>query len=547
MKLKFLFSFLIAGTAVASAQGFTDGVHYYRADQLEDAEFILNRTLSDPTTDISTAKYYLGQIAVQLDKFDKAQTLFEEGIAANPENGFNYVGLGEIALNKGDKDAADDYFDQARKLDKKNAVLITDIARAYYNTDPVLYAKDIEKTLKAAKKADKECPAIYILEADMLAKENVGNAAGYYEMAQNYDKNVEHPEAYVKYSRAYFPVSRQFAINGIKRLLELRPESALAQRELAEYYYENEQFGLAADQYGKYIQNPNHFKKDETRYALLLFFSKKYDESLALTRKLLAEDPDNFYMKRLEFINLDAMENFEEAVEKGAKFTVMTGEFTPNDFTTYGDALLEVGQDSLAMVQFEKAISIAPDRADLIQTLSEAYTAAKMYDKAVEAQERYIAANPEHSTNDLMVLARRYQNLAATTPAEDPNKAEYVKKGTEVLNIVNERVPGNYQVLITKARLQLIGNNNEINEESLPTFLEVLSKLDEDPENINKRKNDYSFVLNMLGKYYLTQKDIANTRLYFGRMLEIFPDNADLRTFVESLAPAEEEPAIETN
>lgn len=537
MKLKFLFSFLIAGAAVASAQGFKDGVQYYRADQPEEAEIILTRTLSEPSTDISTAKYYLGQIAVQGKKFDLAKKLFEEGIAANPENGFNYVGLGELALSQGNASAAADFFKQARQYGKKDAVMITDIARAYYNADPEKYAKDIEKTLKDAKKANKNCPAIYILEADMLAPKSAGDAAGYYEMAMSLDPEVEHPEAYVKYARTYFPVSSKFAIEGIKRLVELRPQSALAQRELAEKYYDNEQFGLAAEQYGKYIQNPNHFKRDETRYALLLFFSKKYDESLALTRKLLAEDPNNFYMKRLEFIDLAAMEKNEEAAEKGAKFIASKGEFTPNDLTTYGDVLLRLGQDSLAMVQYESAVKLAPDRPDLLETLSEAYTSAKMYDKAVDAQLRYIEANPEHSTNDLMVLARRYQNAAATTDMEDPRRAEYVKKGTEVLNIVNERVPGNYQVLITKARMQLIGNNNEINEESLPTFLEVLAALDADPDNATKRKNDYSFILNSLGKYYLSQKDIDNTRLYFGRMLEINPDNADLRTFVESLTP----------
>lgn len=537
MKLKFLFSFLIAGAAVASAQGFKDGVQYYRADQPEEAEIILTRTLSDPATDISTAKYYLGQIAVQGKKFDAAKKFFEEGIAANPENGFNYVGLGELALNQGNPSAAADFFKQARQYGKKDAVMITDIARAYYNADPEKYAKEITKTLNDAKKADKNCPAIYILEADMLAPTSVGDAAGYYEMAMSLDPEVDYPEAYVKYARTYFPVSRKFAIDGIKRLVELRPQSALAQRELAEKYYENEQFGAAAEQYGKYIQNPNHFKRDETRYALLLFFSKKYDESLALTRKLLAEDPANFYMKRLEFVDLAAMEKNEEAAEKGAAFIASKGEFTPNDFTTYGDVLLKLGQDSLAMVQYESAVNLAPDRADLLETLSEAYTAAKMYDKAVEAQERYIAANPEHATNDLMVLARRYQNAAATTDMNDPRRAEYVKKGTEVLNVVNERVPGNYQVLITKARMQLIGNNNEINEESLPTFLEVLAALDTDPENATKRKNDYSFILNSLGKYYLAQKDLDNTRLYFGRMLEINPDNADLRTFVESLNP----------
>lgn len=535
MKIKLFFSFLIAGASIASAQGFKDGVEYFRADQPEEAEIILTRTLSDPATDQSTAKYYLGQIALQGKKNDLAKKLFEEGIIANAQNGYNYVGLGALALAQGNDGAANDFFKQARQYGKKDATMLADIARAYYNTDPTKYAKEIQKTIAEAKKANKNCPAVFILEADMLAPTNVGDAAGYYEMAMNADPNVEHPEAYVKYARTYFPVSRQYAINGIKRLNELQPNSALAQRELAEKYYENDQFTLAAEQYGKYIQNPNHFKRDEQRYVGLLYFGSKYDQSLALARKILSEDPDNFYMKRMEFLNLAALQQNEDAAEKGAAFTALKGEFTPNDFTTYGEVLMALGQDSLAVAQYEAAVNLDPKRASLLSTLSDAYTSAKMYGKAAEAQERYIAANPDYATNDLMVLARRYQNAAATTPVEDPKRAEYVKKGLETLDIVDQRVPGNYQVLVTKARLQLIGDDNNVTDQSLPTFVEVLSVLDADPDNATKRKNDYSFVLNSLGKYYYGKKDIDNARLYFGRMADLFPENTDLRTFVDSL------------
>lgn len=536
MKLKLFFSFLVAGVAVASAQqGFRDGVEYFRADQPEEAEIILSRTLNDPSTDISTAKYYLGEIALQKNDLATAKKFFEEGIMANAQNGFNYVGLGELALKQGNASEASDFFKQARQYGKKDAVMITDIARAYYNADPVKYAKEIAKNIADAKKANKTCPAIYILEADMLAPTNPGEAAGHYEMAMQYDPEVNHPEAYVKYGRTYFRVSPEFAINGIKKLVELQPNSALAQRELAEKYYEADQLTRAAEQYGKYIQNPNHFKRDEQRYVGLLYFGKKYDESLDLARRILAEDPNNFYMKRMELLDLAALKRYEDAAQAGARFMASKGEFVPNDYTTYGEVLLELGQDSLAVAQYEAAVAAAPEKPALLSTLSDAYTSAKMYDKAAEAQERYIAADPDHSTNDLMVLARRYMNAAATTPVEDPARAEYVKKGLAIVDEVDSRVPGNYQVLVTRARLNLIGDNNELTEASVPSFVEVLNILDSDPENVTKRKSDYSMVLNALGKYYLGQKDPDNARLYFGKMSDIFPENADLKAFVDKL------------
>ena len=126
----------------------------------------------------------------------------------------------------------------------------------------------------------------------MIAETSVGDAARMYENAQMYDVEMNYPEAYVKYARVYFGVDPKFSINKLKELLEKQPNSALAQRELAEKYYENNQRTMAADQYGKYIQNPNHFDKDKQRYVGLLYFGQKYQDSYDLDCKHLAPHPE---------------------------------------------------------------------------------------------------------------------------------------------------------------------------------------------------------------------------------------------------------------
>ena len=164
MKFKSLLALMLGAVAVSgSAQGFKDGVEYYRADQPEEAEIIINRTLNDAGTDKSMANFYLGKIAFARENYANAKNFFENGIALNADNGYNYVGLGEIALKEGNKSAAEDFFKQATKLSKKDAVLLSEIARAYYNADPVQYDKDIKKYIADARKADKDCPEIYIL------------------------------------------------------------------------------------------------------------------------------------------------------------------------------------------------------------------------------------------------------------------------------------------------------------------------------------------------------------------------------------------------
>ncbi|MBD5228498.1 MAG: hypothetical protein HDS69_00395 [Bacteroidales bacterium] len=535
MKFKSLLALMLGAVAVSgSAQGFKDGVEYYRADQPEEAEIIINRTLNDAGTDKSMANFYLGKIAFARENYANAKNFFENGIALNADNGYNYVGLGEIALKEGNKSAAEDFFKQATKLSKKDAVLLSEIARAYYNADPVQYDKDIKKYIADARKADKDCPAIYILEADMLAPVNVGDAAGYYEMAMSAADGINYPEAFVKYARTYFPVNPNYAIDGLKKLLELQPNSALAQRELAEKYYDNDQLTMAADQYGKYIQNPNHFKRDEQRYVGLLYFGKKYDESNALAAKILAEDPDNFYMKRMRMLNFAALEQPENAIAEAEKFFSAKGEFVPNDYTTYGDMLIAAGQDSVGVLQYEKAVSLAPEKASLYKDLSQAYTAAKMYGKAAEAQQKYIDLDPEHTTNDLMILARRYQNAAATSEPETPEHENYSKKAVDAIEEVYKRVPDNLQVLTSRSRIYLIANNNKMNDDIEGQLVKIIEILDEDPANVKDRQQDYIFALNLLGQYNLS-KDREKAKEYYNRFLEINPENENLRSFVENL------------
>ncbi|WP_369523926.1 tetratricopeptide repeat protein, partial [Paramuribaculum intestinale] len=295
MKLKLLFAMLLGGALSAAAQGgYQDGVDNYNAGRLDVAKIILENTINDPQTNKSVSYYYLGAIDFQGNDLNAAKANFDKGVAADPANGMNYIGLGEVALKQGQKGAAEDFFKQGMQTDKKNTALMAAVARAYYNVDPVAYDKEINKYLDKALKDSKNTEsAVFMLQGDMKAKDDPGNAASLYELAIEADKNknIVNREAYVKYANTYFRVAPKFAIQKLEELNQLEPNSALAQRELAEKYYDNSQFGSACLQYGKYLENPNHFQKDEQRYAGLLYSAKDYDKSLEVANSVLSKDP----------------------------------------------------------------------------------------------------------------------------------------------------------------------------------------------------------------------------------------------------------------
>ena len=538
MKVKILCSLLLGSALSLSAQqGFKDGVEYYRADQPEEAAIILNNTLNDAGTDQSTAYYYLGQIALQMGDKAKAKADFDKGISLNPANGYNYVGLGALALADGNPSAASGYFKDAKSRAKKNADLLTEIARAYFVADPVKYTSEVDKALADAKKAQKNAPSPFILEGDRLAKTNVGDAAGMYEMAAQFDTKLEHPEAYVKYARTYFPVNPQYAIDKLNELLTAQPNSALSQRELAEKYYEDNQLTRAAQQYEKYIQNPNSFKKDKQRLVGLLFFAKRYPESYAMASELLNEDPTNFYMQRLQFYNKKALDEKEAAKAAAEKlFANPKAEINSQDYIQFGELLQDMGQDTLGVEMYEKAVAVAPDKTSLLKDLSGAYSTAKMYDKAADTMAKYIDGEGENANpNDMLQLARRYQNLAISYMETDTVASNAAaQKALATINKVIERVPDNPLVLNTKSDILRVAALGEVNDAVIEADMATLAILDSDPSNLEKRKSIYRAIYSRLGNYYLTHKDVENAKAYFQKFYEVEPSE-ELRVFIEGL------------
>ena len=544
MRIKLICSLLAAAatlSAVAQSQGYKDGIEFYKAGQYDNAKTILERTINDAKTDKALSYYYLGQVALAKGDKAAAKTNFTNGVSANAECPYNYVGLGAIDLLDGNAKAAEDQFKDAQKLAKKDAEVSVNIARAYYNADPVKYAKEMDKAMAKARKDSKNLePAIYILEGDMLADaKEYGNAAAKYEMAITFDKN--NPEGYVKYANSYFNVNPNFAISKLEEFYKLAPTSALAQRELAEKYYQGNHWNKAADLYGDYIKNPNHFPEDKARYSVLLYWGKKYEDSKRVAQEILAQDPSTFLMQRMMFLNDAALENNEAAAAEAKSFFEKNpnGYFTTNDYTTYADVLSKLGNDSLAAVQYETAVSKDPDNADLISELSSFYTKAKNYPKAADTYALYLSKLEDPSTNDLFGAARRYLNAAATAAPEDSvARHDAAEKGLKYINDAIAGAVPNPVLYQFKARLNIADNNNHPNQEAIDAYNEMIALLDQDPANKDPKNAD--------NKLNLYKEAYQFTYLYNGNVLKDKEKTAEvadklkaINDLINGTAPAE--------
>jgi predicted Zn-dependent protease len=535
MRIKFLFSVLLGASLVASAEGYKDGIEYFKADQFDNAKTILERNLNNAGTDKAVTYYYLGAIALHNNDKATAKANFDKGVQANAECPYNYVGLGNIELTNGNKSAAEANFKTAQNLSKKNAEITVLIARAYYNADPVKYTKEISSYLAKARKDSKnQEPSIYILEGDMdMAEKKVGDAAAKYENAIYYEEG--NSEGYVKYANAYFQVNPDYAVRKLEELLTKQPNSALAQRELAEKYYENNQWLKASDQYGEYIKNPNHFPEDKARYAVLLYYGEKYTQSLQVSEEMLAQDADNFLMNRIKFLNLAALGRNDEAVSAAEVFFTKKGYFTGNDYVTYADVLTKVDRKDDAVAQVEKAVAADPENEALLSKLTEAYTNSNRHAEAAATMDKYISVKENPTATDYSMAAGRYL-IAASSMTDLAERKATANKGVTYIDRALEVAPNNAGLWQRKGQLILVGNNNEMSEESATVMKKVLSILDADASNkdANNPSNQlkiYKSAYTLLGIYYNNNKDKENASLYFGKLLEVDPTNESAKGY----------------
>ena len=544
MKTKFFFAtMLIAGAAlVVNAQGYKDGIDFYKIGKLDDAQELLERNLDKVETNKAEAYYYLGQVALKKGDTGTAKSYYDKGVQANPNFALNYVGQGAVALKNGNAKEAENLFKQAEKLAKKDPKLAIAIANAYYMADANAYAKQIDKQKKNAFKWNANDPDYYIFVGDDLAhKQEWGQAAGQYELA--FQREPANIESRVKFSNVDFFLNENRAVEALEELLDLVPNSALVQRELAEKYYEASSIkgnvAKAVEHYGTYYNNPNHFAKDEIRYAQLLWMSKDFDKAEEVCDGLIANatDPSNkFFGYRLKFYSQCGEQDWEDAAETGAKFFALpANERTPysvTDYSYYATALNRTNRGAEAVATFEKAIQQYPDNADLRSQLANVYNASKDYVKAAEVLQGIVDSG-NYDAADLYRLANAYRKVADNT-TDDAVKQNAISKARSAINGAIEKEPNDLSNLNMLAQVELSAENNEYTGGALNAYKNLIDAVNKNPGDENANYY-YMMGYRYLATYYSKQGQMPVAKDYYIKWLQYDPENENLRKFVEQL------------
>lgn len=546
MKLKFLALMLVAAfsSVAIQAQGYLDGIEYYRAGRPQNAKVLLERNLDKPGTDKAASYYYLGMIAVGEGNTAAAADLFAKGVAANPKYPYNYVGQGLLQLKNGQSKAAENLFKLAEKnapKDEKVSVNVL-IARAYYSVNPNIYAKEITKRIEKAEKKDTENPDLLIFLAEQAYdKGEYGNANGYFERA--YGAAPERSEAYVRYYDILVTRNPKEAIKVLHQLLANNPQSALGQRELALAYYDMKDYKKAAEYYGKYVNNPNHFDRDESRYALLLFSNSEFQKGYDYATQLLKRDSSDFDALCFQFRNaaqIPAMKEqwlpMAEAIWAKHNSDPQTYPLAQIDYNLIGSYIQQAGRYDEAIAVFNEAIKQYPNTTQFDKLMAFTYIDKEDYATAARVFQTYLGKLENPKFDDLMQEVRLAYFGAATTIDSVPAEAKVLLADMEkYAKMAIAANPNDYAPYYYMGQgKQLTATGNDVLTMAVPEYTKALELLNVNMADIkDNAKRDGVKICTYLGNAAISAKDVAKARGYYQNALKFDPNNKAVQDWLK--------------
>ncbi len=547
MKFKSLLAIFLASASLsAMAQGYKDGVEYYKAGRIELAQELLDKNLSNADTDRAEAYYYLGSIQLDYYYYDlkrgrtaeanaelsAAADYFRKGVQANADYAFNYAGLGQIALINNNTKEAEDNFKKVEKLAKKDAGAYAAIAQAYYNVgrlvrgDASFYQKQIDKAMASAEKlmykrmtssgnADFQPndQDYYILKGDIIFdtagadKKLVGDACNEYESAIKVDPNAA--EGYVKYADTYFQIKPEIAIAKLRELLSLSPNSALGQRELAEKLYEDGQVAQATKEYAKLMKNPNHFQSDENRYLQLLYFSKDYQNGFDQSAAILASAPDNFSARSWNYVfahELGRTDVIDIAKKLLAAEKQTDAKLPYGVYPMIARDLNKAGMSDEAINVLRLGLNHYPDNLDMLKETAAALAALNRYADAADMLSQYVTKQKESDVTGTEYWTLSQYAVVAGQDAQDANlQGKYFEMSKDAAVKAEPKLAAKFKYLVRKR----LGDIAQINKQDAVAAAEYMQaiKLLEDANAVNENAKDAQAMYRFAGIAAYNNKD----------------------------------------
>lgn len=512
-----LFSGAILVAAPAFSQTLKDAIKLTDNEQFQKAAVVYRKLIQAQPSN-GDNYFYFGENYFKNEELDSAAMYYKKGAEVNATNGLNYVGLGKIDLVNGKTEDAKGKFFQALNVSKtKNATIHTEIAEAYLSVDP----KNVEEAMKQlnlAMKIDPNNVETILLLGDAHLENssdpNSGAAAiKQYEKAVELDKKSS--KGYLRAGKLWMRAKNwSLALEQFNKAIEIEPAFAPAYRERAELYFRAGKYSEAVADYEKYLQL-NDDPGARVRYAQFLYLAQQYLKSIEEIGKIQQKDSSNVVLYRIMAYNLYETKDypkglvymnsfFEKAKAKNTRIIT-------DDYIYLGRLQSGVGEDSLAILSFKKALEMDPSRTDIYGEIGITYMKQKNYKDATVALEKKIEGGKDVNINDYNYLGKSY----------------YIIKNYEKADTAFAMVTKLYPALplgdLWRAKSRAMLDPETTQGLAKPYYEQVIIKAQ--AADANKYKKDMIEAYEYLGFYYFQQKDFTCSKAVFEKLKELDPSN----------------------
>ncbi|MCS7296897.1 MAG: tetratricopeptide repeat protein [Bacteroidia bacterium] len=446
----------------------------------------------------------------------QARESFSAALAKNPKYPYAHIGIAEVDLLQKNTESAKASLSKAEEYGASEVKALVETARIYTILGGKFGMDKARLLLSKAKTKDPNNTAILRGLGDLWLQEGVVELA-----IDNYQKAVSiepaNAENHFKLGQAYARAkSYRDAAEAFRKAVEIDPSFAPAYRELGEIYFLAQKYQQAKENYQKYVALRPELPA-RVRYATFLYLSKDYKSAIEEIRSVL-KDTFSLTLQRLLGYSLIEDGQYENGLKELAQYFERQ---TPQrviakDYLFYAKGLDKTGQDSIAVIYYQKAIEKDSTLAnETYPEMANALNSLGRYREAAEALQKAIEKSP--SLDNYYKLGRIYYKLGQTE-----KDTSYYHKAIQAFSYVRDKKPDLVPVYTELGRCAAMLDPESTEGRAKPYYEKVIELGSADR---TKYKSDLIEAYSYLGYFHYNKEEFDKSYDAYTRLQELDPQN----------------------
>lgn len=357
--------------------------------------------LSEKSPNNGDIYYYWGLCYHKKGEQDSSLLTWKKGYDLDKTSALSHAGFFRVKWVMADKPAATIALTSALELTKgkklvaKRAEVLRALASAYIESE----IKDLDQALTLLTEAIEKDPnneENYLLQGDALYAKTPQDASL---AIKSYNKVLEikpkSPRGKLRVANIYRAAQNFDLANSIyKEAVSIDSTFAPAYRERAELLMRFEKMNLAVKDWKKYLAL-NDNVESRYRFVSAMYIAGQYCEVIKEVEQLNQQGFRNFYTERFLAKSYGECKEITDGprlgLEASDRFFALAPAEQINyiDYHTRGFLLVNMGKDSLGLLEMEKAINLSQEALkDLTIEMVKLYYKTKKYDAAISTYQK---------------------------------------------------------------------------------------------------------------------------------------------------------------